>query len=65
TQTPSLAPRAPPSRLNPEMEQKKVVVFLREREQGAGHAGQGIPSFGRIFGSVFENAGIEMTKIDF
>src|SRR4051812_43465563 len=36
TQTPSLAPRAPPSRLKPEMEQKKVVVFLRERKQGAG-----------------------------
>src|SRR5579863_6683051 len=36
TQTPSLAPRAPPSRLKPEMERKKVVVFLRERKQGAG-----------------------------
>lgn len=36
TQTPSLAPRAPPSRLKPEMEQQKVVVFLRERKQGAG-----------------------------
>ncbi|MGA9786782.1 MAG: IS3 family transposase [Candidatus Sulfotelmatobacter sp.] len=28
----SLAPRAPPSRLKPEMEQKRVVVFLRERK---------------------------------
>src|SRR5208283_3014578 len=37
TQTPSLAPRAPPSRLKPKMEQQKVVVFLRERKQGAGH----------------------------
>src|SRR3984885_10201966 len=37
TQTPSLAPRAPPSRLKPEREQQKVVVFLRERKQGAGH----------------------------
>src|SRR5579871_3271170 len=37
TQTPSLAPRAPPSRLIPEREQQKVVVFLRERKQGAGH----------------------------
>src|SRR5208282_3098312 len=37
TQTPSLAPRAPPSRLKPEREQLKVVVFLRERKQGAGH----------------------------
>ena len=36
TQTPSLAPRAPPSRLKPEMEQQKVVVFLRERKLGAG-----------------------------
>src|SRR5579871_1914225 len=36
TQTPSLAPRAPPSRLIPEREQQKVVVFLRERKQGAG-----------------------------
>src|SRR5712692_5121048 len=32
-----LAPRAPPSRLNPEMERKKVVVFLRDRKLGAGH----------------------------
>src|SRR5229473_4522894 len=31
-----LAPRAPPSRLNPEMERKKVVVFLRDRKLGAG-----------------------------
>jgi transposase InsO family protein len=38
TQTPSLAPRAPPSRLKPEMEQQKVVVFLRERKQGAGQS---------------------------
>ncbi len=38
TQTPSLAPRAPPSRLKPEMERKKVVVFLREPKQGAGHS---------------------------
>src|SRR6266849_2289061 len=36
TQTPSLAPRAPPSRLKPKMEQQKLVVFLRERKQGAG-----------------------------
>ena len=35
TQTPSPCPR-PPSRLKPQMEQKKVVVFLRERKQGAG-----------------------------
>jgi hypothetical protein len=28
---------APPSRLKPKMEQQKVVVFLRERKQGAGH----------------------------
>ena len=35
TQTPSLAPRASPSRLKPEMEQQKVVVFLRERKQGS------------------------------
>src|SRR5271156_270080 len=40
TQTPSLAPRAPPSRLKPEREQLKVVVFLRERKQGAGHQAQ-------------------------
>src|SRR5271156_7155477 len=39
TQTPSLAPRAPPSRLKPEREQLKVVVFLRERKQGAGQSG--------------------------
>src|SRR5208282_6059374 len=37
TQTPSLAPRAPPSRLKPERELIKVVVFLRERKLGAGH----------------------------
>ncbi len=37
-QTPSLAPRAPPSRLKPEREQQqKLVVFLREPKQGAGH----------------------------
>src|SRR3974390_2026999 len=36
TQTPSLAPRAPPSRLKPEMEPMKAVVFLRERKLGAG-----------------------------
>src|ERR1700674_4972805 len=36
-QTPSLAPRAPPSRLNPDRELNKIVVFLRERKQGAGH----------------------------
>src|SRR5208282_3632440 len=36
TQTPSLAPRAPPSRLKPERELIKVVVFLRERKLGAG-----------------------------
>jgi putative transposase len=28
-------PRAPPSRLKPEMEKQKAVVFLRERKQGA------------------------------
>src|SRR5271168_3577611 len=39
TQTPSLAPRAPPSRLKPEREQQKVVVFLRERKLGAGQFG--------------------------
>src|SRR6185437_627605 len=33
-QTPSLAPRAPPSRLKPEREQLKLVVFLRERKRG-------------------------------
>ena len=33
---PSLAPLAPPSRLKPEMEANKFVVFLRERKQGAG-----------------------------
>jgi hypothetical protein len=33
---PSLAPRAPPSRLKPEMEHRKVVVFLRQRKLGAG-----------------------------
>jgi hypothetical protein len=27
----------PPSRLNPEREQQKVVVFLHERKLGAGH----------------------------
>ena len=37
TQAPSLAPRAPPSRLKPEMEANKFIVFLRERKQGAGH----------------------------
>ena len=31
-------PCAPPSRLKPEMEQKKFVVFLRERKLGAGHS---------------------------
>src|SRR5450432_1848222 len=36
TQTPSLAPRAPPSRLKPKMEKQKAVVFLRERKLGAG-----------------------------
>jgi putative transposase len=30
TQTPSLAPRAPPSRLKPKREQNAVVVLLRE-----------------------------------
>ena len=35
-QTPSLAPRAPPSRLKPEKEPQKVVVFLREPKLGAG-----------------------------
>src|SRR6185437_2497485 len=39
-QTPSLAPRAPPSRLKPDREQNRVVVFLRERKQGAGHEHQ-------------------------
>src|SRR5277367_1886833 len=38
TQTPSLAPRAPPSRLQPEMDSLKVVVFLRERKLGAGQS---------------------------
>jgi hypothetical protein len=36
TQTPSLAPRAPPSRPKPAMEQQKLVVFLRERKPRAG-----------------------------
>src|ERR1700690_2820261 len=36
TQPPSLAPRAPPSRLKPKMEKQKAVVFLRERKLGAG-----------------------------
>src|SRR5271154_7289875 len=45
TQTPSLAPRAPPSRLKPEMEYQKVVVFLRERKQGAGHCSTVKPVF--------------------
>src|SRR5579864_1394824 len=36
-QTPAPCPR-PPSPLKPEMDQKKFVVFLRERKQGAGHA---------------------------
>jgi putative transposase len=35
-QTPSLAPRALPSRLKPDREQQKLVVFLRERKLGAG-----------------------------
>ncbi len=43
--TPSLAPRAPPSRLKPKREQQKVVVFLRERKQGAGHYLHQPPSF--------------------
>jgi hypothetical protein len=34
-------PCAPPSRLKPEREQQKVVVFLRERKQGAGHSHAG------------------------
>src|SRR5271170_7469367 len=38
TQTPSLAPRAPPSRPKPDREQPEVVVFLRERKQGAGQS---------------------------
>jgi hypothetical protein len=38
TQTPSLTPRAPPSRLKPEMEHTRVVIFLRERKLGAGHS---------------------------
>src|SRR5208282_3166201 len=42
TQTPSLAPRAPPSRLKPERELIKVVVFLRERKLGAGQNDHGI-----------------------
>src|SRR5271169_273909 len=42
TQTPSLAPRAPPSRLKPRMEKQKAVVFLRERIWGAGQVGEGI-----------------------
>jgi hypothetical protein len=32
------APSRPPSRLKPEMESQKVVVFLRERKRGAGHS---------------------------
>src|SRR5579872_6796540 len=36
TQTPSLSPRAPLSRLKPRMAQQKLVVFLRERKRGAG-----------------------------
>src|ERR1700686_4231129 len=36
TQTPSLAPRAPPSRLIPGRKQQKVVVFSGERKLGAG-----------------------------
>src|SRR5450432_4322391 len=43
TQTPSLAPRAPPSRLKPKMEKQKAVVFLRERKLGAGHVHHGWP----------------------
>src|SRR6185437_6118695 len=35
-QTPSLAPRAPPSRLKPDREYLELVVFLRERKPGAG-----------------------------
>src|SRR5208283_3807516 len=45
TQTPSLAPRAPPSRLKPKMERMKVVVFLRERKQGAGHPFDGSAAY--------------------
>jgi len=33
-QAPSLAPRAPPSRLKPRMEQQKLVVFLRKLGAG-------------------------------
>jgi hypothetical protein len=44
SKTPYLAPRAPPSRLKPEMERMKVVVFLRERKQGAGHYQECTPS---------------------
>src|SRR5579863_6356850 len=40
-QTPSLAPRAPPSRLKPERAQQKVVVFLRDRKLGAGQRRKG------------------------
>ena len=40
TQTPFLAPRAPPSRLKPERGPMKVIVFLHERKQGAGQVGQ-------------------------
>ena len=37
----ALAPRAPPSRLKPERETNKFVVFLRERKQGAGQPNAG------------------------
>src|SRR5208282_6550942 len=43
TQTPSLAPRAPPSRLKPRMEEQKAVVFLRERIWGAGQSNASSP----------------------
>src|SRR6266852_2028408 len=54
TQTPSLAPRAPPSRLKPKMEQQKLVVFLRERKQGAGHpyAGVVLDGQGNLYGTT-------------
>src|SRR5271155_338620 len=50
TQTPSLAPRAPPSRLKPRMEKQKAVVFLRERIWGAGQWNQ--DNYGE---SLYEN----------
>lgn len=44
--TPAPCP-TPLSRLNPEMEQQKFVVFLRERKQGAGHQNTPVQSICR------------------